>query len=128
VHSQDYPGESVGGNGGACFVGANGRIAVDRGAIVSYPPAILKQPLRPEDVRVEHVNGHSSNFLECIRTRRPAICHPETAVRTMDTILVGGIALGLNRSLKWDPVKHQFIGDDEANRLLSYSPRAPWRI
>lgn len=128
VHSRDCPGESVGSNGGACFVGTHGRIAVDRGDIVSNPAAILKQPLRPEDVRVEHANSHSGNFLECIRTRRPAMCHPETAVRTMDTILIGGIALALNRNLKWDPVQHQFIGDEQANRLLSYSPRAPWRI
>jgi hypothetical protein len=101
---------------------------VDRGAIVSDPPSILQQSLRPEDVRVEHANSHSGNFLECIRTRRPTMCHPETAVRTMDTILAGGIAMALKRPLKWDPAKHEFPGDAEANRLLSYSPRAPWRI
>lgn len=128
VHSRDYPGGGVGGDGGACFVGTEGRIAVDRGAIVSDPPAILKQPLRPDDVRVERANSHSGNFLECIRTRRPTMCHPETAVRTMDTILAGGIALALKRSLTWDPAQHRFIGDEAANRLLSYAPRAPWRI
>lgn len=79
VHSREFPGEPVGGNGGACFVGTQGRIAVDRGGLVSYPSTILKQSLRPEDARVEHVTSHSGNFLECIRTRRPAICHPETA-------------------------------------------------
>ncbi|MCZ7639324.1 MAG: hypothetical protein M5U12_26750 [Verrucomicrobia bacterium] len=103
-------------------------MAVDRGAIVSDPPAILRQPLRPDEVRVERANSHSGNFLECIRTRRPTICHPETAVRTMDTILAGGIALALKRSLTWDPALHRFIGDEAANRLLSYAPRAPWRI
>jgi hypothetical protein len=128
VHSRDYPGGGVGGNGGACFVGTQGRIAVDRDSIVSDPPSILKQPLRPSDARVEHATSHSGNFLDCVRTRRPAICHPETAVRTMDIILVGGIALALNRSLKWDPAKHEFPGDAQANRLLSYATRPPWRI
>ena len=49
VHSTSYPGESVGNDGGACFVGTEGRIAVDRDSIVSYPASILNQPLRPAD-------------------------------------------------------------------------------
>jgi predicted dehydrogenase len=128
VHSIPYPDEPVGGEGGACFVGTEGRIAVDRSNLVSYPASILKQPLGPTDSRVYHASSHSGNFLECIRTRRETICHPETAVYTMNAILVGGIALALNRSVKWDPVKGAFEGDEEANRLRSYSKRPPWRI
>lgn len=128
VHSQEYPGERVGGEGGACFVGTEGRIAVDRANIVSYPASILKEPLHPEDSRAYHATSHSGNFLDCIRTRRATICNPETAVYTMNAILVGGIALALQRAVKWDPVRGEFTGDDEANRLLSYAARAPWRI
>jgi hypothetical protein len=126
VHSTGYPGEAVGGEGGACFVGTQGRIAVDRSNIVSYPAGILKEPLRPSDQRVYYSQSHSGNFLECIRTRRPTICDAETAVRTMTSILVGGIAMVLQRRVKWDPVKEEFPGDDQANRLLSFSPRPPW--
>jgi predicted dehydrogenase len=128
VHSKEYPGESVGPDGGACFVGTEGRIAVDRVSIVSYPGGILKEPLHPEDSRVYHANSHSGNFLECIKTRRQTICHPETAVRTINTILIGGIAMALGRSVKWDPLKCEFPGDEQANRLLSYTPRPPWRL
>jgi predicted dehydrogenase len=128
VHSAAYPGEPVGGEGGACFVGTEGRIAVDRSNLVSYPASILKQPLRPDDSRVYHASSHSGNFLDCIRTRRATICNPETAVYTMNAILIGGISLALKRAVKWDPVKAAFVGDDQANRLLSYSKRAPWRI
>ena len=128
VHSQEYPGERVGSDGGACFVGTEGRLAVDRVSIVSYPASILKEPLRPDDQRVYHANSHSGNFLECIRTRRPTICHPETAVYTMNAILVGGIALALQRAVKWNPLKAEFPGDVEANRLLSYAARPPWRV
>lgn len=128
VHSSGYPGEAVGGEGGACFVGTEGRIAVDRANIVSYPGRILKEPLRPSDSRVYHANSHSGNFLECVRSRRPTICNPETAVYTINAILIGGISLALQRALKWDPVKSEFIGDAQANRLLSYTPRPPWRF
>jgi hypothetical protein len=128
VHSSAYPGEPVGNEGGACFVGTEGRIAVDRSHIVSYPANILTEPLRPGDSRVYHASSHSGNFLECIRTRRPTICHPTTAVFTMNAILIGGIALILKRALRWDPIKAEFIGDEQANRLLSYSHRPPWRL
>jgi predicted dehydrogenase len=128
VHSTGYPGERVGDDGGACFIGTEGRIAVDRDSIVSYPASILEQPLRPDDARVYHANSHSGNFLDCVRSRRLTICNPETAVYTMNAILIGGISLILKRNLTWDPVKAEFAGDDEANRLLSYTPRPPWRL
>jgi predicted dehydrogenase len=128
VHSTPYPDERVGNVGGACFVGSEGRIAVDRDNIVSYPASILKEPLHPGDARVYRATSHSGNFLECVRTRRATICEPETAVRSMNSILVGGIAIALQRAVKWDPVKEEFPGDDQANRLLSYTPRSPWAL
>jgi len=128
VHSASYPGEKIAPDGGACFVGTEGRIAVDRSNIASYPAKILTEPLCPGDQRVYHANGHSSNFLECVRSRRATICNPETALYTMNAVLIGGISLILQRSVKWDPVKAEFPGDPQANRLLSYTPRPPWRL
>lgn len=128
VHSNGYPSETVGQEGGACFVGTEGRIAVDRSNIVSYPASILQSPLRPEDSKVDRANSLSGNFLECVRTRQATLCRPETAVYTMNAVLIGGIALILRRSLRWDPLKWEFQGDDEANRLLSYAARPPWRL
>lgn len=128
VHSTGYPGESVGQEGGACFVGTEGRLAVDRSNIVAYPPSILQSPPRPEEAHVERVNSLSGNFLECIRSRRRTICHPETAVTTIQTILIGGISLILRRALTWDPAAARFVGDEEANRYLSYAARPPWHL
>ena len=92
------------------------------------PDRIGREPLRPTDQRVYRADSHSGNFLDCIRTRRPTICDPKTAAATMNTILIGGIALFLRRNLKWDPGRAEFVGDAEANRLLSYSPRPPWHL
>jgi hypothetical protein len=41
---------------------------------------------------------------------------------------LAGLAYKLQRSLKWDPVQEQFLGDDEANRLCSRALREPWRM
>jgi len=127
VHSTPYPGAGVGMEGGACFVGSEGRIAVDRSNIVSEPASILTTPLRPEEVHLPKVDSHSSNFLESVRSRRPPICHVDTAVRSIEMILAGGTALALQRSVRWDPRSGTFPGDQEANRLLAYTPRPPWR-
>ncbi len=128
VHGRGYPGEPVGPDGGACFVGTEGRIAVDRSNIVSYPAGVLRAPMLPDDERVYYAESHSGNFLECVRARKATICNPEAAAYTMNAILIGGVALALKRDLQWDPVKLRFEGDETANRLLSYTPRAPWRL
>ena len=43
-------------------------------------------------------------------------------------LLLGGVVKQLHRTLRWDPAAEEFVGDDEANRLLSIAKRAPWRI
>ncbi|HEX3716701.1 MAG TPA: Gfo/Idh/MocA family oxidoreductase [Verrucomicrobiae bacterium] len=126
VYGKPYPGEPVGADGGACFVGSSGRIAVDRDNLVSDPPDIVREPLRPDEVHLYHSNSHSGNFLECIRTRQRTICPVEIAHRSSSAVLLGGVVKQLKRPLKWDPVAEQFPGDDEANRMLSIAKRPPW--
>jgi predicted dehydrogenase len=128
VHGRPYPGESTGGNGGACFVGTEGRISVDRDALVSDPPEIAREPLRPDQTQLYHCESHSSNFLECVKTRKRTICNADVAHRSASALLLGGITKQLGRSLKWDPVAETFPGDEEANRMLSINKRAPWCI
>ena len=38
------------------------------------------------------------------------------------------IAIFLGRKLTYDPKKHEFIGDAEANRFRSEAIREPWRL
>jgi predicted dehydrogenase len=128
VHGMAYPGETVGADGGACFVGTGGRIAVDRDALVSDPPDIVREPLRPDEVHLYTNTGHSNNFLDCVRTRKKTICDADIGYRAASAVLLGGIAKQLGRTLRWDPQAEQFPGDEEANHMLSMSKRAPWRV
>ena len=128
VYGCACPGERVGGTGGAVFVGTEGRIAVDREWLVADPPKILEQPLGPADVHLYKCIDHSSNFLDCVRTRKRTICDVETGHRAMSVILLGGIAEQLKRPLRWDPQREQFVNDPEADRLLSVAQRAPWHV
>jgi hypothetical protein len=128
VYGKPYPGEPVGGNGGACFVGTSGRIAVDRDSLISDPPDLVREPLRPNEVHLYRSTSHSGNFLQCVRTRQRTICPAEVAARSACAMLLGGVVKQLKRPLKWDPAAETFVGDDEANRLMSIAKRAPWVI
>jgi hypothetical protein len=128
VYGKPYPGEPTGGDGGACFVGTAGRIAVDRDNLVSDPPDLAREPLRPNEVHLYHSNSHSGNFLQCVRTRQPTICTAAIAQRAASALLLGGVVKQLKRTLKWDPVAQRFPDDDEANRLLSFARRPPWNV
>jgi hypothetical protein len=128
VYGKGYPGESVGGEGGAVFVGKHGRIAVDRSALTSDPADIVREPLRPDEVHLYHSDSHSGNFLECVRTRKKTICDADIAHRAASALLLGGVAKQLNRTVHWDPKAETFPNDAEATRLLSIAKRAPWTI
>jgi hypothetical protein len=128
VFGRPYPGESVGMDGGVCFVGTNGRIAVDRVSLISDPPGIVREPIRPSDRHLYRSDSHSGNFLECVRTRKRPICDIDIAHRSASALLLGGIVKQLGRPLKWDPAREEFVGDAEANRLLSMAKRPPWRV
>ena len=128
VYGKPYPGEPTGGDGGACFVGSAGRIAVDRDNLVSAPADIVGDPLRSDEVHLYRSNSHSGNFLECVRTRQATICNAEIAQRAASALLLGGIVKQLQRPLKWDPEAQRFPQDDEANRLLSFARRPPWNV
>jgi predicted dehydrogenase len=128
VYGKPYPGEAIGGEGGACFVGSHGRIAVDRSALVSDPPELVREPLRPNELHLYRSESHSGNFLECVRTRKQAICDASIAHRAASALLLGGLAKQLNRRLRWDPKAERFIEDEEANRMLSIAKRPPWCV
>jgi predicted dehydrogenase len=126
VYGKPYPGETIGGDGGACFVGTSGRIAVDRDGLVSDPPDIVREPLRPSELHLYYSDSHSGNFLECVRTRKKTICDADIAHRAASALLLGGVAKQLGRTLKWDPQSERFVNDEAANRLLSMAKRPPW--
>ena len=69
-----------------------------------------------------------TDFMECVRTRQPFALNERNAFRSATIVNMGAIALRLNRSLQFDPVKLQFINDEAANRLIDQPMRAPWNI
>jgi len=67
-------------------------------------------------------------FEEAIRTRSQTASHAERSHRVATIYHLANISFRTGRTLRFDPVKEEIIGDEEANRLVYQPMRAPWRI
>ena len=70
----------------------------------------------------------NGDFIECVKTRKTFALNERNGFRSATIVNMGACALRVNRTLNFDPVKLQFIDDDEANRLIDQPMRAPWNI
>ena len=68
------------------------------------------------------------DYLYCVRTRKSPFRDVEWSHRTATICHLTNICLRLNRRLRWDPDKEDFIGDSEASRLVDRPRRGPWQI
>jgi predicted dehydrogenase len=113
---------------GALFVGERGWIHVGRaGFLQSFPAEIIKDHPSTYGPLIAGPDHHDDWFEAILARRRPAC---DVAVGCQSTIVshLCCIASWTGRTLKWDPVREEFQGDDEANRLRSRSMREPWRV
>jgi predicted dehydrogenase len=67
-------------------------------------------------------------FSESVRTRQKFALNEMNGHRSATIVNMGVCALRLGRSLKYDPVKQEFIDDEEANRLINQPMRSPWTL
>ncbi len=104
--------------GGGLFLGDKGKIEIFRGRVTSNPDGIVKVPTKENEVHLYKSENHDQNFLDCIKSRKRPIADVETGHRSATVCHLGNIARWVGRPLKWDPVKEQFTGDAEANKLL----------
>jgi predicted dehydrogenase len=116
---------------GSCpvrFEGEDGWVeAGDSGQMVLSSPELLAGR------KVEEIGGypatfHVRDFLDCVKTRSQPKGNADAACNAHIACHAANIALALNRKVTYDPVKHEFIGDDQANRLRNEALREPWRI
>jgi len=116
---------------GSCpvrFEGDKGWVeAGDSGKLALSSPALLAGR------KVAEIGGypatfHVRDFLDCVKTRGKPKANADVACHSHITCHAVNIAIFLNRKLRFDPAKYEFIGDDEANRLRGESLREPWRV
>jgi len=98
-----------------------------RRPLQAEPKSILDSQIKPDETHLfTCTGGEHRNFLDCVKSRRDPYFPAEIGHRCSTVCHIGNIAMLLKRKLKWDPVTETFPDDDEANRMLSRTSRAPW--
>ena len=118
--------------GGTKWIGTDGWVWVSRGnAFESSKPEWADSRRLPEDLRkvkLYESSDHYRNFLDCVKSRKPAITPVETAHHSAIPGHLGLIAMLTGRTIKWDAKKEKIIGDKEASKLLTRDFRKPWKL
>lgn len=116
---------------GSCpvrFEGDTGWVETgDSGKLALSSPALLAGR------RVAEIGGypatfHVRDFLDCVKTRGKPKANADVACFSHITCHAANIAIFLGRSLKFDPVRCEFVDDEQASRLRSEALREPWRL
>ena len=78
---------------------------------------------------VAALKNEKRDFIDCVKTRGRTMEDAEVGHRATSLCQIGYIAVQVGEKLQWDPGTERFVGNDDANRLLSRPPgRQPWRV
>lgn len=114
---------------GSVFHGDTGQLIVRGGDGGTYTEEKALQYTPPADgVHMFKSPGHKQNWYDCMRTREKPLMDIVAGVRVSQMCIAGNIAYILRRPLTWDPIKFEFVGDDEANRYIKAPGRGPWHL
>lgn len=69
-----------------------------------------------------------TDFSEAVKSRKKFALNEDNGFHSATLVNLAIMAVRLNRSLQFDPVKLQFINDPAANALIDQPMRAPWNI
>lgn len=114
---------------GILFEGTKGRIFVSRGKIAGKPVEENwdADQFGPEDLqrlfKGKEPGDHKGNFYQCIREGGLTVSDVFSHVQAMSTCHLAAIAARLNRTIQWDPVKEEIVGDDQAATFAAREPR-----
>ncbi len=113
---------------GVQFVGTDGKITVHRGFFKAEPEDVAREPSTAGDEPPDRSPGHSQDWERCLSSRERPICDVEIGHRSATVCHLGNIALWTGRAVRWDPVKEEIVGDEQASRWLDRQLRAPFSL
>ncbi len=116
---------------GTCSVryeGENGWVETGDSGRIEFSAGKLRAERKQFDEAGTSAVSHVKNFFDAVKTRKPANSNAEVVARSHIICHAAYIAWQLGRPLTLDPVKVEFVGDEEANRMRSRAWRGPWTI
>ncbi len=98
------------------------------GQFMDSKPRMEETKVEAEGGNRNHTALHARNFLDCMRSREKPNCDIEEGHRSTLMSLLAKISHTLGKRLEWDPVAEQITNCPEANDLLHYEYREPWKL
>jgi predicted dehydrogenase len=108
------------------FVGDEGSVEVGDSGGIEVHPESLRSELKGLEGKQEtglDVGSHSRNFFDCVKSRKLPAANSQVMRHSHITCHAAALSWLLNRKLRFDPAKEEFIGDNEANGLRSLPSR-----
>ncbi|KAA5545946.1 Gfo/Idh/MocA family oxidoreductase [Roseiconus nitratireducens] len=89
--------------------------------------------MKPKKKQIDGNNAiltemHARNFLDCVKSRDLPHADVEIGHRSTTMSLIANISHAVGRRLEWDAESESFRDDAEANSLLQYEYRQPWKL
>jgi len=115
---------------GAIFVGDKGKIEINRNRLASNPAELINGAPPPADKSqyASVADAHIRNWAHCMRTREKPVASARIGHHASVICSLINICRELGRPLKWDPVKEEFRGDDQANDLRARTRRKGYEL
>ena len=100
-----------------------------------HSDAVYEREKYPEDTKEKDIEIHAApatrlhmiNFLAAIEENKKPIADIEEGHISTASCILGNIAMKTGRSLSYNPLTRQVIGDAEATQLLQRTYRAGWK-
>lgn len=125
--------------GGAIFICEKGKLEINRNKFASNPPEIAEELKKKIDLQEEErkwsdqlalwqARWHMQDWLDCIRSRNRPVADVEVGHRSVSVCHLANITRAVGRELRWDPVREQFAGDEQANGMLDRQRRKGFEL
>jgi predicted dehydrogenase len=116
---------------GIKWFGSEGWVWLDREHFSASNPDwedVKNLPDSLRKVKLYTSRNHQQNFLDCVKSRQPAICPVETGHHSTIPGHLGLISMLVGRKVRWDVGREKILDDPAASQLLTRPYRPPWKI
>jgi predicted dehydrogenase len=112
------------------FYGSDGWMAIDGAGFQVYKGLKQEKIMDEKKTAAGDTGPHMANFLAAVKSRNYKDLHAdvEIAVPSADLCHLANTSYRLKRSLKFDEATRKYIGDEEANKMLTRNYRKPYVV
>ena len=106
------------------------RIVTKSKSSVGNIMSILTEPMEVQDAggNADLTATHARDFLDCIKSRERPNADVEVGHRSTTMSLLANISLVAGKRIEWDAEREMITSPQEANELLHYEYRRPWKL